>query len=156
MNIKLRDLQADDYPPVCAWAMQEHWPGLVKGEVLTPEEFPKILSLAGHLSFCISEEEARAPALGFGQIWLSPNGRTNLVRVIVDPALRGRGIGKQLCSLLLAQALGLPDVSQVFLKVRRDNLPAIAVYRSLGFNALEEDSHAQVLAMAYGLKGPAA
>lgn len=147
MTTELRELHADEYATVCAWAVKENWPGTVKGELITQDGFLKVLTLPAHLSFALSEPGA--PALGFGQIWLSPNGRANLVRIIVDPAMRGRGLGKRLCALLLAQALRLPDVTQVVLKVRRDNLPALAVYRQLGFKDIEAESHAHVLAMAY-------
>ncbi|STQ91119.1 GNAT family N-acetyltransferase [Iodobacter fluviatilis] len=149
MSRKLRELHAHEYENVCAWAIKENWPGLVKGEVITHEGFLKILMLPGHLSFAMSEEGASA--LGFGQIWLSPNGKTNLIRILVDPAMRGRGIGKNLCALLLAEALRISNTAQVFLRVRRDNLPAVAVYRFLSFKDIEGESNADVLAMAYGL-----
>ncbi len=147
MGAKLRELHPDEYTAACAWAIAERWPGLVKGSVLTYEEFSKILNLEGHLSFAMSEEGS--PAIGFGQIWLSSNGKANLVRILVAPAMRGRGLGKQLCSLLLAKALRMPNVKQVSLRVHKDNRPAVAVYRSLGFRELEGESNAQVLAMAY-------
>jgi len=147
MSTKLRELHVEEHNIVCAWAMEENWPALVKGEVLTHEDFPRILALPGHLSFAMSEEGSSV--LGFGQIWLSQNGKVNLVRIIVDPAMRGRGIGKRLCALLLAEALNLPNVTHVFLRVRRDNLPAVAVYRALGFASVETESNENVLAMAY-------
>jgi len=148
MELILRDLLPDEHHLVCAWAQAEHWPGLVKGSVLTREEFPNLINLPGHISFAISQQGL--PALGFGQIWSGPNGRINLVRILVDPAMRGRGVGKRLCALLLEQALRLPTVTQVFLRVRRDNAPAVAVYCSLGFREIEEESNADVLAMVCG------
>lgn len=147
MGTRLRELHIDEYLAVCAWAIAEEWPALVKGSLLTYEDFPKILAQPGHLSFAMSEDES--PAIGFGQIWSSPNGKTNLVRILVDPAFRGKGFGKSLCSLLLKEALCLPNVKEVRLRVRRDNIPAVAVYLSLGFRELEAESHATVLAMAY-------
>ncbi|ABL03515.1 MULTISPECIES: ribosomal protein S18-alanine N-acetyltransferase [Mycobacterium] len=47
----------------------------------------------------------------------------------VDPAYQGRGIGRRLLDELLAFA----DGGVVFLEVRTDNEPAIALYRSVGF-----------------------
>jgi ribosomal protein S18 acetylase RimI-like enzyme len=147
MHTKLRQLHTNEYHSVCSWAIAEHWPGLIKGQLLTIEEFPHILKLASHFSFALSEEDAAV--IGFGQIWLAPNGSTNLVRLLVDPALRGQGYGKRLCALLLAEALRMPGCTQVKLRVRRDNLPAVAVYRSIGFCELEAESNEHVLAMAY-------
>ncbi|MEJ6004024.1 GNAT family N-acetyltransferase [Paucibacter sp. AS339] len=148
MDLILRDLLPDEQQFVCAWAQAEHWPGLVKGSTLTREEFPNILHLPGHMSFAVSLQGL--PAFGFGQIWCAPNGRANLVRILVDPAMRGQGLGRRLCALLLEQALLLPKVTEVFLRVRRDNAPAVAVYRSLGFREIQEESNPDVLAMVYG------
>jgi [ribosomal protein S18]-alanine N-acetyltransferase len=47
----------------------------------------------------------------------------------VDPAHQGRGIGRALLQALLKHAEG----ATVFLEVRTDNEPAIALYRSEGF-----------------------
>ena len=49
--------------------------------------------------------------------------------IAVDPAHRGRGIGRVLLRALLALAGSAP----VFLEVRTDNEAAIALYRSEGF-----------------------
>ena len=46
----------------------------------------------------------------------------------VDPAFQGRGIGRLLLDALLHYADGA-----VYLEVRTDNAPAIALYRSAGF-----------------------
>lgn len=50
----------------------------------------------------------------------------------VDPVHQGRGIGRALLRELLAQATG----ATVFLEVRTDNEPAIALYRSEGFTVV--------------------
>jgi ribosomal protein S18 acetylase RimI-like enzyme len=143
----LRQLRPDEYRTVCSWAIAEQWPGLVKGHPLTYDEFPQILGLPGHFSFALSGEAS--PAIGFGQVWIAPNGTKNLVRILVDPAMRGKGFGRRLCSLLLAEALRMPYVQQVKLRVRRDNLSAVAVYRSIGFRELAAESNVHILAMAY-------
>ena len=147
MNPTLRPPHPEQYRTVCSWAIAEQWPGLVKGSLLSYDEFPQILGLPGHLSFELGEEGS--PAIGFGQVWVATIGTVNLVRILIDPALRGKGLGKQLSSLLLAEALRLPNVQQVKLRVRRDNLPAVAVYRSIGFRELASESNANVMAMAY-------
>lgn len=50
----------------------------------------------------------------------------------VDPAYQGRGIGRRLFDELLKFA----DGGVVFLEVRADNEPAIALYRSRGFDQI--------------------
>jgi ribosomal protein S18 acetylase RimI-like enzyme len=63
------------------------------------------------------------------------------------------GHGKTLCTLLLnhaTQVLGAPSVK---LRVYRNNLPANAFYRALGFEAIESESNAEVLAMRVAALG---
>lgn len=50
----------------------------------------------------------------------------------VDPAHQGQGTGRSLLRELLAPAAG----ATVFLEVRTDNAPAIALYRSEGFTVV--------------------
>jgi ribosomal protein S18 acetylase RimI-like enzyme len=147
MNPPLRQLLPGERATVCAWAVGEQWPGLTKGRLIDYEEFVQILASPGHHSFALGE--GRLPLIGFGQIWVAANGTVNLVRLLIDPIERGKGFGKLLCQLLLAQALCLPSTSRVKLRVRRDNIPAVAVYRALGFLELESESNEQVLGMAY-------
>lgn len=56
----------------------------------------------------------------------------DLNRVIVEPAERGRGIGRALVEAGLVWA-GEQGAARVLLEVACDNEPAIALYRGLGF-----------------------
>ena len=47
----------------------------------------------------------------------------------VDPEYQGRGIGRR----LLSDLLGVAEGGVIFLEVRTDNEPAIALYESVGF-----------------------
>ena len=51
------------------------------------------------------------------------------VTIGVDPEFQGLGIGRELLAALLEFAGG----GAVFLEVRTDNAPAIALYESVGF-----------------------
>jgi L-amino acid N-acyltransferase YncA len=55
------------------------------------------------------------------------------VRVIVDPAWRGRGIGGALASRALIEAIEL-DLRKMVVEVVADQEPTIAMFRSLGFD----------------------
>jgi ribosomal protein S18 acetylase RimI-like enzyme len=55
--------------------------------------------------------------------------------VAVDPAHGGKGVGRD----LLARAVSLLEedgISRIYLEVREENLPAIGLYRSVGFEVL--------------------
>lgn len=141
----LRPLLPAEYDTVAGWAIAENWPGTNKHVVMTLAEFPGILVRPGHVSLGLAD--AQDHIVGFGQIWTNSAGDVNLVRILVAPSLRGRGIGKQLCAMLLEHARKAMGASVVKLRVVRSNLAAVAVYQSLGFEVLADESNADVLAM---------
>lgn len=60
--------------------------------------------------------------------------QAELLTITTEPAARGQGLGKK---LLIAgeQAAALQDINILFLEVAEDNDPAIALYRSCGYEA---------------------
>lgn len=141
----LRPLLPSEYDTVAGWAIAENWPGANKHVVMTLAEFPEILVRPGHVSLGLAD--ADGPAIGFGQIWTNSAGDVNLVRILVAPSLRGRGIGKQLCASLLDHARTVLGAQRVKLRVYRNNWSAVAVYCALGFETIDSESNADVLAM---------
>jgi len=59
----------------------------------------------------------------------------NLARLVVNPAMRGQGVGKRLVGMLLAVGPQLFPCRRYSLFVYRDNTAAYACYRSMGFSA---------------------
>ena len=71
--------------------------------------------------------------VGYGEIWLDDEeDEVELARIIVDPKLRGRGVGGELVRALLGPALDA-GYSEVFIRVRPENVPAIRAYHGSGF-----------------------
>ena len=68
----------------------------------------------------------------FGQLYVHHQ-RINLARLVVDPARRGRGIGKLLIHRLLATGREIFECREYSLFVFRDNEQALRCYRSMGF-----------------------
>jgi [ribosomal protein S18]-alanine N-acetyltransferase len=60
----------------------------------------------------------------------------DLLRVVVAPERRRQGIGRKLliASILMAQAAG---AVRILLEVEEDNVPALSVYRRLGFSPID-------------------
>ncbi len=85
--------------------------------------------------------------MGFGQYWLTAPGAAHLGRIIVSPQARGRGLGRVLMQLLGAEALRSPGVQRLTLRVYRDNLAAVALYRDLGFQPVDDASTLELLFM---------
>ena len=65
---------------------------------------------------------------GIARLGRTPPFEYEIHTIGVDPAYQGHGIGRSMMGELLGNADGV-----VFLEVRTDNAPAIALYDSLGF-----------------------
>lgn len=71
------------------------------------------------------------PACGYAA-FRHGGGEAELLRVAVDPAEQGRGIGKALVARGLIELRDL-DIQSCFLEVRPNNASAISCYTRLGF-----------------------
>ena len=74
---------------------------------------------------------------GTSALFREPNGEFELARMAVDPAYRGRGLGRILAEHALAKAWKL-NSPRVFLLSNRILEPAITLYRSLGFVEVDD------------------
>ncbi len=68
-------------------------------------------------------------------LWLLPP-EAEIATLAVAPAHRGRGLGRRLLQQALAYACRQGAVHSVFLEVRADNEPALALYRAFDFRAV--------------------
>jgi ribosomal protein S18 acetylase RimI-like enzyme len=119
---------------VAGWAVDEKEVALLSGRVEYP--FPEELraswrkgdsDIHPYLLF-----EADRP-VGYGEVWLDDEeDEVELARIILDPQLRGQGLGLELVRALLVPALAA-GYSEVFLRVRPDNAAAIRTYHRSGF-----------------------
>lgn len=69
--------------------------------------------------------------------------------MFVAPAVRGRGIGKQLLQAALAQAAAWSGVEQISLAVTASNQAALSLYRSCGFVEVGRMPRALKIGAAY-------
>jgi len=73
------------------------------------------------------------PQLAFARWACVPAaGEADLLRIAVDPAHRGSGLGRTLLEVCQAQ-LAVAGIHQLFLEVRATNAAAIALYRACGW-----------------------
>jgi [ribosomal protein S18]-alanine N-acetyltransferase len=74
--------------------------------------------------------------VGYGELWIDDDEHeVELARIIVAPAARGRGLGRELTRLLVAEAR--QSYPAVFLRVVPGNAAAIACYRAAGFTRVD-------------------
>jgi len=119
---------------VASWAVDAKEVGLLSGRA----EYPFPAELTG--SWRKADPDIQSYLLfdgdkpvGYGEVWLDEEeDEVELARIIVDPEVRGRGIGLELVRALLGPA-GEAGYSEVFLRVRPENAVAIRTYQRSGF-----------------------
>jgi ribosomal protein S18 acetylase RimI-like enzyme len=81
--------------------------------------------------------------LAYGELWLDADeDEVELARLIVDPAIRGRGHGKQLTRDLMAEA-ARTELAVIMLRTTEDNEVAIHCYLACGFTRLSAAEEAE-------------
>jgi ribosomal-protein-alanine N-acetyltransferase len=98
------------------------WPAQAWTAVLDPDAAPRRIALA-------AESEGRLTAIAVASL-LAPE--AELESICVAPDSQRRGLGGLLLTALVAE-LREQGVGRLLLEVRASNLPALALYRSLGF-----------------------
>lgn len=108
----------------------------------TPAEVSSLLSdviadiPAGDAALAVAYSTADRPAgFGYWRRYPRPTHRVNadVEKVAVDPPFQGRGLGRTVMTTLIAAARA-HSIETLTLDVRGDNLPAAALYESLGFH----------------------
>ena len=155
MTIALRIPVAADYEAIATWIPDAKacllWAGPRIQFPFTGPELQQRLSVADTESFTLTD--GGPMTLGFGQLWLRDGNAARLMRIIVAPPLRGLGVGRTLCRLLIAHAADVVGARAVTLAVYRDNLAALGLYHSLGFVPEDSRSTPESLLMRLDLDG---
>jgi ribosomal-protein-alanine N-acetyltransferase len=74
------------------------------------------------------------PVVGYAGLWFDGD-VTQIMTIGVDPAFQRLGVGRQLMAALIERSRRV-KAEAVLLEVRVDNVPAIEMYRELGFQVL--------------------
>lgn len=150
MSVTLRPPSLADYGSIASWILDEEacrrWAGPKVPFPFLAAELPQLLAVPGGESYCLASEGD--PPLGFGQYWPRPGDTIHLLRIIVSPMSRGKGLGRELCGQLIARALAATPTHSLTLNVYRNNEAAVALYEHHGFNVVPEKSNGDALFMA--------
>ena len=129
MNPQLRIPVASDYDTIASWIHDSiscaRWAGPLLRFPFVSHELPELLMVPNSSSFSMAQ--GNGVPLGFGQFWPRGERAVHLGRIIVSPHKRGRGYGKKLCSLLIAEALSATNAEVITLRVYRDNVSAFSI-----------------------------
>lgn len=157
MNTALRTPLPVDYLAIASWIPDAkaciRWAGPLLSFPFAAAELEARLSVARGESYCLAEG-GNTP-YGFGQHFVVEQGLVHLGRIIVSPAVRGKGLGRELCRQLIARATQATGASAVTLRVYRDNPTALHLYLGLGFIPVELRSTEDVLFMELRTSGSA-
>jgi ribosomal protein S18 acetylase RimI-like enzyme len=134
MSVELRGFDDGYGVQVADWATNAKEVALLSGRVAYP--FPEELRTSWRKvdsdihSYLLFDGDR---PVGYGEVWLDDEeDEVELARIIVDPKVRGRGFGAELVRALLGPALEA-GYSEVFVRVRPENAPAIRAYHGSGF-----------------------
>ncbi len=151
MSEYLRPVQPPHFAAIGAWldsaSATRRWAGPGVAYPLVPDAFAQALQLQQRPGWVLLD--AHGHCLGFGQYWPTTSGTLHLGRIIVSPRVRGRGLGRVLMQALMAQALQSAGAERLTLRVYRDNVAAVTLYRDLGFQPMEDASTPELLFMQH-------
>ncbi len=127
MELKVREMTQEDIPTVYEINLKSF-----TTDAWSRESIEREFQLPYSLRFVL---EADSRVIGYAILWLI-SGEAFIMTFAVEPSYRNRGLGKLFLRELIDKLRGKASVIQ--LDVRKTNLKAIRLYRSLGFKVVRE------------------
>ena len=141
MTLTLRKAADADYPTVISWvpdlATAQLWGGPMMVYPLTVDGLKSIIKPNEVNTFVMVNEADQV--VGTAQFYFMEPSRFHLARIMVKPDARGKGYGRKLVNLLMAETWSVPN-KYFTLNVNFGNDKARALYESLGFAIAEPES----------------
>ena len=140
-RVRLRLLTEADLPLTLAWRNRDDIRFCyIHSDIITPDQhrawFERYCPRDDDFVFIIEERQALHRPVGQISLYHVDREarRAELGRLMIgEPAVRGQTLAKQATQLLLKAAFGQFGLQEVYLEVFEHNAPAIAIYRSCGF-----------------------
>lgn len=127
MNLTLREMKKEDIDEVYKINKKSFTTDAWSREAIERE-----FNLSYSLRFVLEKD---GKVIGYCFLWLI-KGEAFLMTFALSPEHRGKGIGRIFLERIIERLKGKAQVLQ--LDVRKSNLPAIRLYRSLGFKIVRE------------------
>jgi ribosomal protein S18 acetylase RimI-like enzyme len=133
--MKLQPATDDDFRSVISWIPDgtacKLWAGPLVRFPLSLENLKEKLQYRPENTYSLKDD--KDVLLGFGQILEKADARIHLARIIISPSHRHKGIGKQLCRLLMEAGRRQHGECEFSLNVYAENAKARNLYIKLGF-----------------------
>ena len=146
--MELHPAQQSDLTTVLGWINCEHecrmWAGPNIRYPATPDTAWQDMEASDGNAYVLMDPESKV--VGFGQVLFREGNVLHLARLIVDPGLRGQGVGRDLCVALMDIGSANQPAEYVTLNVYESNRAAVRLYQSLGFE-IKERGDSGALAM---------
>ena len=141
MDYTLRPADPRDLSTVLAWIHSPEDLRLWGGPLLTypPDEVKTWREICADEYNTFALVDPAGSLVGFGQTFPRLPDTVHLGRIILSPAVRGQGLGRVLVRALINSALEQFHPAVITLNVYSANLPAVQLYRSLGFTVSDEN-----------------
>ncbi len=144
--MELRVAEASDLSTVLSWVSNQHeclmWGGPKIRYPATRDTAWSDMEASKENAYVLVD--ATPAVIGFGQVVPRGDMLLHLARLIVDPRLRGRGIGRDLCIALMNIGAAKHHAEWFTLHVYESNEAAMKLYRSLGFEVKDKDDSRSV------------
>ena len=141
--MKLREANTGDLSRIMDWIDSEKacriWAGQGFRFPFEWDQFVHDLGFYTYKTYTLVDGEDLPVALG--QI-VHRNNRLHLARILVIPALRGKGYGRRLCTELIKEGRSHYGNKAFSLNVYRHNTVARKLYETLGFREAADQSEA--------------
>lgn len=144
-------IRSRDFDLIRNWITDERahamWCANLIGYPLEEDNFDKVMAYAaehfGDSPYVATEDDGKA--VGFFCYSVNPATNEGMLKfVMVDPALRGRGIGQEMLRLAVRYAFEITGADAVQLNVFPENTRAVRCYEHAGFTERRTDPDAFV------------
>jgi ribosomal protein S18 acetylase RimI-like enzyme len=133
MRVRFRSVVADDFQAICDMISSEEELFLVYAQgkhPLTVEQVEALVEIRTEPTVMLLDDKV----VGFGNFYGYKKGRSVVIgNVVIDPSLRGKGLGKLLVGHMIDLAFRKYDLPRVKIHVYNRNLSGLLSYISLGF-----------------------
>ena len=134
-KIGLKDFDAADFDRLIAWVPDEpsliQFAGAIFSFPLDHGQLSTYLADPRRTAFVVVNDDQ---AIGHAEIYRETADTVKLCRILIgNPAARGKGVGRELISLLTGKAFSDPEVQSLKLHVFDWNTAAIRCYEGAGF-----------------------